>query len=53
MSAPDPVREPASSPCQAPPGHWGEDELPAKAPCEDEARREVPGHDQDEPAEED
>jgi len=25
MSTPDPVREPASSPCQAPPGHWGEE----------------------------
>jgi uncharacterized protein (TIGR02996 family) len=31
MPTPEPLREPASSPCQAPPSYWGED---AEGPCE-------------------
>ena len=35
MPAPQRPCEPASSPCQAPPGYWGEDEPPAEAPPEE------------------
>ena len=31
MSPREPNRGPASSPCQAPPGHWGEDEAGTEA----------------------
>ena len=30
MSTPGDSREPASSPCRAPPGFWGEEEAPAE-----------------------
>ena len=34
MTEPTDDREPASSPCQAPPGYWGEDEAPPLTECE-------------------
>src|SRR5215212_2731765 len=33
MSEQDPVREPASSPCQAPPGYWDENESSLERRC--------------------
>jgi len=35
MATPGDSREPASSPCQAPPGFWDEEEAPAEKPAEE------------------